>query len=213
MKFELPKAYSAEEFVSTMIEGPAYSLSFLNSFVVPRPIAFVTTKSQENIINAAPFSYFNIVCTNPPILSLAIEKRKGERKDTAKNILHTKEFVINVCSVEFAKTITVASCDFPPHVSEAEYLNLTLLPSKKISVPRVAHTLIQMECTFYKLVEIGNDPTDLLLGEVVYTHTHQSLLNENGRIDIKKLNPLARLSGPSYAALSSDFFEIPREMQ
>ncbi len=204
-----PRAYAAEEFVRYEIVGPIHASSFLNSLVVPRPIAFVTSMGPGGVINAAPFSYFNIVCTNPPMLSIAIERRKGVRKDTSRNIAAVGEFAVNICSIEMAKAISVAGGDFPPDVSEIELTGLSLIPSEEISVPRVANSLAQIECKLFKIEELGEDPTDLILGRIVKVHVHKSAINAQGKIDIEKLNPLARLAGSTYAKLS-DYFNIPR---
>lgn len=204
----MPEARKIEDFVTHDLNGFS---KFLNSIVVPRPIAFVTSKSLNGIINAAPFSYFNIVCTTPPTVSISVQRRQGQRKDTSQNIISTKEFVINICSVDIAKAVGIASGDFPHDVSEIDLADLSLISSQKISVPRIANTLAQMECLFSQVIEVGSDKVDLIIGEVLAIHLHKDILNSNGEVSFEKLNPLARLSGPTYARIN-DFFEIPREM-
>lgn len=204
-----PKAYEAEEFLPYEIEGPIHANSFLNSIVVPRPIAFVTTIGPGGMINAAPFSYFNMACTNPPMLSIAIERRKGIRKDTSRNIAERKEFVVNICSIDLAKAASIAGGDYPPEMSEIDLAQLSLIPSTEISTPRIANSLAQIECTLFQIIELGKDPTDLILGQIVKVHVHKSVLNNQGRVDFEKLNPLARLSGSTYAKLT-DYFNIAR---
>lgn len=201
----IPPAYANEEFVT---QEP-HCTGILNSLIVPRPIAFVTTKGSNGVINAAPFSYFNIACTEPAIISIAIEHRDGMRKDTARNILLSKEFVINICSHDIAHAVNFASGDFSAEISEIELTKLSLLPSHKISVPRIANTLAQIECRLNQIVNLGDKPAELILGDVVKIHLHQDLLSHNDRIDFSKLNPLARLGGSSYAKLS-DFFDLAR---
>lgn len=207
--FVPPEAYRSEEFVACEMNGPIHALSFINSVIVPRPIAFITTFGPGGIVNAAPFSYFNIACTNPPMISVAIERRKGERKDTSRNIMVHKEFVVNICSIELAQAISLAGGDFPPDVSEIELSNLSLLPSEIVSVPRVANTLAQIECKLHQALELGRDPTDLILGEIVKVHLHKKIVGKDGKIEVEALNPLARLSGSTYAYLK-DYFNIPR---
>lgn len=200
--------FAIENFTSYDLNG-SHSSNLINSIVVPRPIAFITSKGFNGVINAAPFSYFNIVCTEPSIVSIAIQQRNGKRKDTARNIIAFKEFVINICSLNLAKSVSIAGGDFPPDISEVELANLSLLPSQKVSVPRIANTLVQMECTLDQVIEVKKGIVDLILGEIVKIHIHSDILKNNGYIDISKLNPLARLAGISYAKIDP-FCEIPR---
>lgn len=193
------------DFITKELEG----LALINSIIIPRPIAFVTTLNDYGGVNAAPFSYFTIVCTNPVMISIAIERREGQRKDTAHNILTKKEFVVNICSMELAKTLSKASAPFPPHISEVDVVNLTLLPSKKTKVPRIAHTFIQLECHLERAIELGNDPSDLIIGNVLCSHIHKDVLNTEGVVDSKLLNPLARLGECNFSGIHS-IFSVPR---
>ncbi len=202
----LPPAHDFDAFISPE-SGDASQKHLLNSIVVPRPIAFVTSKGTDGTINAAPFSYFNIICSNPAMISLAIERRNGLQKDTARNITLTGEFVVNICSVNLAQSINIAKGDFPPHISEIELTNLSLLPSRKIAVPRIANTYVQLECVLKDVVVIAKGQGELILAEVVQFHLHKDILDNQGRVDIAKLNPLARLSGLTYARVS-DFFDV-----
>lgn len=203
----IPLAHEAHEFIAKDLD--TFSNHLLNSIVVPRPIAFVTSMSEQGVINAAPFSYFNAVCTNPIMISVAIERKEGYRKDSALNIISTKEFVVNICSVELVKVINIASIEFPPGISEIEVTGLSLIPSEKIKVPRIANTLVQLECVFHQVIELGENQSDLILAKVVMAHVHKNILKGNGDVDVAKLNPLVRLSRRSYASLSG-FFEIPK---
>lgn len=205
----VPTVYATEDFTSYDMGGSSHSSNLINSIVVPRPIALVTSKGFNGVINAAPFSYFNVVCTEPHIVSIAIKQRSGERKDTARNIIASGEFVINICSLNLAKSVSIAGGDFPPDISEVELANLSLLPSQKISVPRIANTLVQMECILDQIVEVRKGIADLILAEVVKVHIHKDILNSSGYIDVPKLNPLARLAGISYAKIDP-FCDIPR---
>lgn len=202
-------AYSMEDFTYFDTTASSCSSNFINSIVVPRPIALITSKGENEIINAAPFSYFNVVCASPFIVSIAIQRRNGERKDTARNIVASKEFVINICSLNLAKSVSIAGGDFPPDMSEVELANFSLLPSNKISVPRIANTSIQMECILDQMIEVRTGFVDLILGEVVCVHVLCDILNSNGYVDIQKLNPLSRLSGIAFAK-TIHFCEIPR---
>lgn len=203
-----PHVYNDTDFLTQSPDECPNSCSLLlNSIVIPRPIAFVTTLGATGIVNAAPFSYFNLVCTHPSIISLSIGRKNNVRKDTSSNILATKEFVINICSTELAKAVSIASTDFSPDVSEVEIANLSLISSHIVSPPRIANTLVQMECVLNQVIEVGPNQTDLILGQVIKIHLHKDILNAQSRIDVAKLNPLARIAGPTYARVC-DFFEV-----
>ena len=119
---------------------------FLIGSVIPRPIAFVTTISKDGILNGAPFSYFNIVSSNPPMLSLAIQRSEGKYKDTARNILQSKEFVIHIVDEQNVEKINKTAASLPPEQSEIELAGLTPVESVKISVPGIKEAKIRMEC-------------------------------------------------------------------
>ena len=201
--------FCTEKFVKYDVAEEGDFTSLLNSIVVPRPIALIT--SGYEVVNAAPFSYFNIVSTRPPIISVAITRKKsGECKDTARNIFLCKEFVVNICSVEHAREISLMATDFPPEVSEVELLQFSMIPSQKISVPRIANTMVQMECVYRQAIHVETElGVDMILGEVVMVHLHENLLYINGEVDLEKLNPLARFGGTTFGKVS-DFFDMAR---
>ncbi len=195
---------SAEDFIAVDPLQP-----ILNSVVVPRPIAFVTSKGKNGVVNAAPFSYFNILCSNPCMVSIAIERREGGRKDTARNIIAIGEFVINICSLKLAGAVSLAGGDYPPEISEIEKAKLSLLDSLKVSVPRIANAPVQIECLLHQIVEVGVEQCDLILAKVIKIHVRKDILNEVGEVDPGKLDPLARIAGPTYAKVTH-FFDIER---
>jgi len=202
-----PRARQKDEFITHDLIGSVKPYTFLNSIIIPRPIALITTKGTNGVVNAAPFSYFNIVSLQPAIISVSIGWLNGKRKDTAHNIFSTKDFVVNICSIEMAQAVTQTSQDFPRDVSEIEVAQLSLIPSENISAPRISNTPIQLECRFNNSLEIEN-AGELILGEVVKVHLLKEILNSNGHVDVALLNPLARLAGQFYAKIT-DFFEIP----
>src|ERR1700751_5434683 len=113
----------------------------LTSFVLPRPIAWVTTLGPTGVVNAAPFSFFNVFCENPPICMFAVNQRPdGRVKDTLVNIQRTNEFVVNIAAEPLARAMHDSSGDFPPDIGEPNYLGLKLAPSRKIAVPRLSGT-------------------------------------------------------------------------
>jgi len=166
--------------------------------VVPRPIAWITTLSKEGVVNLAPFSYYNAITTKPPLIIVSIGKRKdGSLKDTARNIRETGEFVINVVSKDFLEKMHESGKDFPPEVSEAEELGIELDPSALIKPPRVKGVPAALECKLKEIVEIGDTPMDLVIGEVVAIHYREELLETQKGI-------VGRLGGKRYLVVEKE---------
>jgi len=139
----------------------------LVDWVAPRPIAWVSTLSKDGVINLAPFSFFNVVCDQPPVLMLSISKKEdGTRKDTARNIIDSGEFVVNFLEMRLLKKARQTAEDFPPHVSELEVVKLTPEPSTIVKPPRVKESPASFECRLLEHRELYN--YDLILGEVVF---------------------------------------------
>ncbi|MBT4155676.1 MAG: flavin reductase family protein, partial [Candidatus Marinimicrobia bacterium] len=126
--------------------------------IVPRPIAFVSTKSKDGKNNVAPFSYFNGVCSKPPTIMFAPARRgwDGQEKDTLINIRDTKEFVVNIVSESFAEKMVLCSTDFDSDVDEFEMSGITPIASQKVVPPRVGESKVSFECILNQIVEIGD---------------------------------------------------------
>jgi Conserved protein/domain typically associated with flavoprotein oxygenases, DIM6/NTAB family len=184
----------------------AYSL--LVSAVVPRPIAFVTSMNAHNVVNAAPYSFFNAIASSPPLIMISAGRKKGIMKHTTENILRSKEFVVNVVTEDVLHSINISSADFPPEISEIEQTNLTLVPSISISTPRIAESPVNCECKLYQHFEVGNEPVDLIIGEVVQFHVKDELYSI-GTINQYALKPIARMGG-NYYAMIENLFEMER---
>jgi len=176
------------------------------SVIVPRPIALVSTISAEGRTNLAPFSFFNGVSSQPPIVMLAVGGRRKGRKDTWNNIEATGEFVVNVVIPEIVDAMVVASGDYPPEVDEIDLTHLTRVPSRRVRPPRIGESPVQMECRLEKLEEVAG--TALILGRVLLYHVRDDLL-EGGGVDPSRLRPVARLGGELYSRLG-EIFEKPR---
>ncbi|CRK85159.1 nitrilotriacetate monooxygenase component B [Neobacillus massiliamazoniensis] len=184
---------------------------FLIGSIIPRPIAFVTSISKDGILNGAPFSYFNIVSANPPLISLAIQRSGGGQKDTARNIIESKEFVVHIVNEQNVEKINQTAASLPPHQSEIELAHLTPIESEKISVPGVEEAKIRMECVLEHSLELGGLDTpscDLIIGKVVQFHIENDLY-EKGRIDPRGLGAISRLAGNDYAKIG-EIFTIDR---
>ncbi|WP_223636629.1 flavin reductase family protein [Planococcus sp. 4-30] len=174
--------------------------------VIPRPIAFVTTQSESGVLNGAPFSYFNIVSSNPPMVSLSIQRPTGERKDTARNIYGNGEFVVHIVDRDNVGKINETAASLPPSESEVDMAGLTQVPSEVISVPGVKESKIRMECQLVESVPLGGDGpgSDLFIGKIVRFHLDEAIY-ENGRIDPRGLDAISRLAGTNYAAIGEIF--------
>jgi flavin reductase (DIM6/NTAB) family NADH-FMN oxidoreductase RutF len=194
---------------ASMSEREKYK--FLIGSIIPRPIAFVTSVSKDGVLNGAPFSYFNIVSSNPPMISLSIQRSSGRQKDTARNIIGSKEFVVHIVDEQNVEKINITAASLPPDQSEIELATLTPVESSKVSVPGVKEAKIRFECLLEHSLELGGLDTpgcDLIIGKVVQFHIDHALY-ENGRIDPRGLAAVSRLAGNYYAKIG-EIFEIER---
>ena len=176
---------------------------FLIGSIIPRPVAVVTSLSEDGTLNIAPFSYFNIVTSNPPIISLAIQRKNGEMKDTSRNILDTKEAVIHIAEESYIDDINQTAANLPKNESELLRTAFTLESARVVAVPMLSELQIKMETTLYQYIEIKDGPhvtADLLLLSVTQYHINEGLYND-GRIDADGLNPMSRLAGNDYATI------------
>ncbi|MEF2246592.1 flavin reductase family protein [Paenibacillus sp. IITD108] len=180
--------------------------------VVPRPIALVTTLSDAGVLNAAPFSFFNVVASNPPMISVAVQRKQGVQKDTARNANAKGEFVVHIADENYIEALNQTAALVPPDVSEVELANLTAVPSERISVPGLLEAGIRMECLLEQSIPLGgtaDEPAcDLLIGRVVYFHFSENVY-DNGYVIANSLKPVARMAGNDYVKLG-EMFSIVR---
>lgn len=181
----------------------------LTACVIPRPIAWVTTVAEDGTINAAPFSFFNAVSSDPPIVMISVERRMGEPKDTARNIHNTREFVVNIVNEQLAEKMNITAGLYPRTTSEIELAGLSLLPGLKLRTPRIGESPISLECSVLQWTELGKGPTDLIFGEVLSFHIRDEVFAA-GNINFKELKAIGRLAGNSYCR-TTDIFEMKRE--
>lgn len=174
--------------------------------IIPRPIAFVTTMSQDGVLNGAPFSYFNIVSSNPPMISISVQHSGGQPKDTARNILDHGEFVVHIVDRDNVEQINVTAASLPPDQSEISEAGLTPVDSRVISVPGIKEAKVRMECVLERAVDFPG--FELLIGRVVQFHIADEIYDQ-GRIDPLKLAAVSRLAGNNYAAVG-EIFTIER---
>ncbi len=190
---------------NTRSSGELYRLMI--SSVLPRPIAWVSSVHTDGTVNIAPFSYFQIVGSNPPMVSICIGQRRwnGEHtdKDTLRNIKHTGELVVNIASDDDMAILNQSSAEYAPHTSEALALDIATEPSDLVKPPRIAQSPIHFECKLDRTIALGNAPqVTMVIAEVVRFHIADRVWDaDKGSIDPQALRPLARLGGTMYASV------------
>nr|WP_136606767.1 flavin reductase family protein [Paenibacillus dokdonensis] len=180
----------------------------LTGSIIPRPVAWVTTLADNGKVNAAPFSYFNIVTADPPMVSVSVQRKQGGPKDTARNAVREGEFVVHIGDGSSIQKLNQTAASLPPDQSEVESAGLTTVSSDVVRVPGIAEAKIRMECVLERSIPLGgteaSPSTDLLIGRVVRFHVDDALL-DHGRILADVLQPVSRLAGNSYAKLGETF--------
>lgn len=172
--------------------------ALITSMLIPRPIAWVGTRSGAGVDNLAPFSYFMGVSSRPPLVAISVAHgRNGALKDTARNLLDTRVCTISVGSWSQLEALHASSASFPPEISEFEALNIPMLPGERVQAPRVAEAKVAFEATLHQTLSLPSN--HLFLLEVIAYHLVEEVLTE-GKVDPAKLDPIARL-GLAYAPL------------
>jgi flavin reductase (DIM6/NTAB) family NADH-FMN oxidoreductase RutF len=185
---------------------------YVTGAVNPRPIAWVTTLSNDSVVNLAPFSFFNTFGANPPIVVFSPTlTRTGAKKDTLRNLEAIGEFVVHASVASLAEKVNLTSREVPPDQSEVTLAGLHTLPSVKVRVPRVAESPIAMECVVKQIIATGTGPIagNLVIGEVVMMHVSDDVLDANGHIDPRKLQTVGRMGG-AWWCKTDDLFELKR---
>ncbi|MCV7283283.1 flavin reductase family protein [Mycolicibacterium flavescens] len=178
-------------FVDPRDLSPAKTFGLLKASVVPRPIAWTSTRSVDGVNNLAPFSFFTVVSSSPPMVLLSLEFHPdGRPKDSAANIEATGEFVVNTAPASYAAAVDHTSHDFGPDVDEFALARLTPVPSRLVRPCRVGESPVSLECRLHTTLRPGSDR--LVIGEVVAFHIASHVLDANGRIDVAQTDPLAR---------------------
>jgi flavin reductase (DIM6/NTAB) family NADH-FMN oxidoreductase RutF len=183
----------------------------LSSTIVPRPIAWVSTRSADGIANAAPFSFFNVFAEDPPTIGFAVnDRRPGDRKDTGDNIRHSGEFVVNLVGARQAREMNITAAEFRPEVDEFVEAGLVALPCEKIGAPRIGGSPVSFECVLHQIVPLGVNRS-LVLGRVVLMHVVDDAVRDADRchIDTPGLDLLGRMQGNWYVH-TRDTLEIAR---
>jgi flavin reductase (DIM6/NTAB) family NADH-FMN oxidoreductase RutF len=184
----------------------------LISTIVPRPIAWVTTQDLDGSVNAAPFSFFNCVSGDPPVVCFGIGGRApGDAKDTGGNIRRTGQFVVNLVSYQLAQQMNVTAIEFGKEVDELAQAGLTTAPSVRVRPPRIAEAPVSIECERLVIVEVGVDRA-VILGRVVAMHIADDCVLDPVRchVDTPRLDLIGRMHGAGWYARTTDHFEMPR---
>jgi len=184
------------------------------SGIVPRPIAFVSSISNNNEINLAPYSFFNGFGANPPIVgfSPALSGRTGKPKDTLLNIQETKEFTISIANSSMVGQVSLSSCEYERSIDEFEKTGLTKQESTIVKPPFVGESSFVMECKLYDIVYLGNKPAsgNLILGEIVMFHISENILDTKGAVDPNLLDAISRMGGSWYSKSKDGLFEFKK---
>ena len=201
MKFEMDKT------------PPRQIYNLLIGLVAPRPIALVTSMDQNGVLNAAPFSSYNYLCTDPPIIGMGVTNRSGRDavpKDTARNIRRTGEFVVNVVTEDLLEKMNICATDFPAGVNELEMAGLTTAPSSLVKVPRIAEAHAALECHEFTTTEIGR--SRIILGRVVAMYIEDRYVDPAGPyIRADELHAIGRMNGlGNYVRTRDAFVTVPR---
>ncbi len=176
----------------------------LTGLITPRPIALVTSISSNGTINAAPFSYFNIISSTPPTIVLGINRVKGEIKDTARNILDNREFVVHKIDEAILENANQTSASLPYGQSEIDLTSFTLIDSQKIKTPAIKQAAVRMEVILKDHLTLENEgtiTTDVILGTVVMLYAEEAIVDDNDYVDYDRYEVIGRLAGTKYARL------------
>ena len=187
--------------------APADQYRLLSSTVVPRPIALISTYSEQTGDNTAPFSFFNVMGEAPPVMAIGLEDKRGDGalKDTTINIRATGEFVVHLVDEALAQAMNICAIDFPGSICEATEAGLTLVPSGKVRPRRIAEAPVAFECRKIAMIEI-NPHRHITLGEVVSMHVREGLFDADFKyIDPGKYHPIGRMFGRLYTTTRGHF--------
>ena len=177
--------------------------------VTPRPIALVTTLGSRGP-NAAPFSFFNAIGSNPAMLMFSVGNKDGGAKDTIANILEIPEFVVHIVSDAIKEKMNICAIDYPRGVNEIAEAGFTAVASKKVRPPRIAEAPVAFECRLLQKLELGGVPYHMVIGEVLYYHFQEGIVDERYYVDTGKINPIGRLGGRGGYTRITDRFEMAR---
>ena len=184
----------------------------LTGVVVPRPIAFVSTISDLGNVNLSPYSFFNAVSYDPPLIIFSSSKftSDGKLKDSLSNIEQNGEFVVNIVNENIVEAMNTTAAEYPEDVNEFDIANLTQIDSDLVKPPRLSESPVNMECKLERIITLGTEthPQGLVIGEIIQLHIDDEIISGH-RINHEKLKPVGRLAGKMYTH-TYDVFELMR---
>jgi len=192
--------------------APKQVYNVLVSSVMPRPIALTTTVNGAGRVNAAPFSFFNVVSTHPPLIALGIEVEAGKPpKDTSRNIKATGEFVVNLVDEALVEAMNVCATDYPPDCNELNEAGLQTEPSEVVMPPRIAFSPVCFECVSYHTLDLGEGRA-VQIGRVVYVRVRDDLVLDAAKayLDGAAMKLVGRMHGRASYVRTTDMFELKR---
>ncbi len=184
----------------------------LTGTIIPRPIGWVSSISEDGINNLAPFSYFNLLGDDPPHVMFSTRRDNNKNKDTLNNVLTTKQFVVNLVTEDVVEAMNASSASVAPEVDEFELVGVTPIPSEKIKPMRVKESKVQLECALvhhYFLEGHQQGGACVLIGRVLMIHIDDNILLDNYKINLETYKPVARLAGSNYSKIG-EIFSIKR---
>jgi len=199
------------EFDPQLIDQKA-TYKLLTGAVIPRPIGWISTVSEDGIPNLAPFSFFNAVGEDPPHVMFSTVRPNNSNKDTLNNVLATKQFVVNMVVEDIVEQMNTTSQSVTSEINEFELAGLTAIPSLKVKAPRVKESPINMECELvhhYTLEDNKHGGATIIIGRIVMFHVDESVLLDDFKINMETYKPVARLAGSNYSKLG-EIFSIKR---
>jgi len=194
----------------TLEHSAVYKL--LSGAVIPRPIGWVSTTSEDGINNLAPFSFFNVVGEDPPHVMFSTGRTGDKNKDTLNNVLATRQFVVNMVTEDTVEKMNLTASLVPHDIDEFDLAGLTALPSEKVRPPRVGESPIHFECELVHHFALENHKYGgavMIVGRIVMMHFDDSVLMENYKVNMETYRPVARLAGANYAKMG-EIFSIKR---
>jgi len=184
----------------------------LTGAIIPRPIGWISSISEDGINNLAPFSYFNAVGDDPPHVMFSVGRGNNINKDTLNNVLNTKQFVVNMVTEALAEKMNLTAQSVPSHVDEFALAHIDSIPSIKVKPLRVKESPITFECELvhhYFLEDHKNGGACIIIGRIVMMHFDESVLMDNYKINLESYKPIARLAGSNYAKIG-ELFSVKR---
>ena len=178
----------------------------LTRSVAPLPIALISTVGEDGVYNAAPFSLVVPIGYKPPMICVSFGLRRGQKKDTVRNLEYTRDFVVNIMDDSLIQTTIQTSVDYPSNVDEIKEVGLTAVASDKVKSPRIAEAQVSLECRLMQRVELGDELRNVVFGEVVLAHVKDELWVD-GNVDPYNLRVVGRLGGGIYCR-TRDIFKM-----